>query len=143
MQQGFGDCTQFSWPLKYFLTFIASWYIFNHMVEYSTRLDDIFHSLADPTRRDMLRRLRPGQQTVGELAERYSLTFAAISKHVQVLERAKLVHKRKKGREQQVELSPNGLKQADNYLEQYRHMWEDRLDKLETFLANKKYKENN
>ncbi len=107
------------------------------MVEYKVSLDNIFHSLADPTRRDMLRRLRPGSQTVGELAKLYDLTFAAVSKHLQVLEKAKLVRKRRNGREQQVELVPAGLKQADKYLEQYRKEWKGRLDQLEKFLANK------
>lgn len=108
------------------------------MVEYKTDaakdLDAVFHSLADPTRRDILRRLRPRQMTVGQLAGHYDLTFAAISKHLQVLERARLVHKRRSGREQQVELSPGGLGRADTYLEQYRELWKGRLDRLETFL---------
>ena len=52
------------------------------MVELDTKLDTIFRSLADPTRRDMLRRLRPGEQTVGALANHYELTFAAVSKHL-------------------------------------------------------------
>jgi len=108
------------------------------MVEYSTTLDAIFHSLADPTRRDLLRRLRPGGQTVGALAEHYSLTFAAVSKHLQVLETARLVRKRRKGREQRVELSAAGLRKADKYLEQYRKLWEGRLDRLETFIKNNK-----
>jgi DNA-binding transcriptional ArsR family regulator len=68
------------------------------------------------------------------LAGHYRLTFAAVSKHLQVLERAKLVRKRRRGREQRVLLSPGGLKQADKYLEQYRKMWEERLDRLEVFL---------
>lgn len=108
------------------------------MVEYNTKLDAIFQSLADPTRRDMLRRLAPGEQTVGELARQYKLSFASVSKHLQVLERAKLVRKKRSGREQRVTLSPAGLKQADKYLEQYRVMWEEKLDRLEIFLKNSK-----
>ncbi|MDR3571601.1 MAG: metalloregulator ArsR/SmtB family transcription factor [Candidatus Pacebacteria bacterium] len=108
------------------------------MVEYKSTLDGIFLSLANPTRRDILRRLAPGVQTVSELADHYDLTFAAVSKHLQVLERAKLVHKRKSGREQRVELSPTGLQQADKYLEQYRKLWEEKLDRLEMFLKNDK-----
>ena len=108
------------------------------MVEYTSTLDDIFSSLADPTRRDILRRLRPGEQTVGELAIHYNLTFAAVSKHLQVLERAKLVRKRRRGREQRVELAPKGLSRADKYLEQYRVLWEGRLDSLESLLQNTK-----
>jgi DNA-binding transcriptional ArsR family regulator len=108
------------------------------MVEYNTILDDIFSSLADPTRRDILHRLRPRQQSVGELAKHYDLTFAAVSKHLQVLERAKLVRKRRRGREQRVELSPTGLHKADKYLESYRKLWEERLDRLETYLQTSK-----
>jgi len=111
------------------------------MVEYKTKLDDIFHSLADPTRRDILRRLgseKTGEQTIGELAHKYDLTLAAVSKHVQVLEQALLVRKRRKGREQRVSLSPAGLGQADRYLEQYRVLWEKRLDRLEDFLKEDK-----
>jgi DNA-binding transcriptional ArsR family regulator len=108
------------------------------MVEYSTKLDNVFHSLADPTRRDILRRLAPGDQTVGELAEHYYLTFAAVSKHLQVLERAKLVRKHRNGREQRVELSPTMLSKADKYLEQYRVLWEDKLERLELFLKDNK-----
>jgi len=84
----------------------------------------------------MLRRLRPREQSVGELAEHYRLTFAGVSKHLQVLEHAKLVRKRRSGREQRVELSPLGLVQADKYLEQYRGLWEAKLDQLEVFIKN-------
>lgn len=107
------------------------------MVEYRG-LDDIFHSLSDPTRRDILRRLRSHEQSVGTLAAHYDLTFASISKHLQVLERAKLVRKCRIGREQRVELSPKGLQQANKYLEQYRKEWEERLDRLEGFLKTNK-----
>jgi len=108
------------------------------MVEHTKDLDAVFQSLADPTRRDILRRLRPREQSVGELAAQYDLTFAAVSKHLQVLERAKLVRKRRLGREQLVELSPQGLRKADKYLESYRKLWEGRLDRLGTFLKNTK-----
>lgn len=108
------------------------------MVEYSKDLDVIFQSLADPTRRDILRRLRPREHTVGELAQHYDLTFAAVSKHLQVLERARLVRKRRSGREQKVELSPAGLGRADTYLAQYRILWEEKIDRLEEFLKPNK-----
>ena len=106
------------------------------MVEYNP-LDSIFSSLADPTRRDILRRLRSKEQSVGELAARYDLTYAAISKHLQVLERAQLVRKSRKGRKQQVELVSQSFKKADAYLEQYRKSWGERLDRLEMFLQAK------
>jgi DNA-binding transcriptional ArsR family regulator len=117
---------------------MVTWVIFNHMVEYYPSLNDVFHSLANPTRRDILRRLSPHEQTVGELAEHYSLTFAAVSKHLRVLERAKLIRKRRSGREQKVQLFPQGLEQANKYLEQYRGLWEEKLDQLEVFLKNNK-----
>lgn len=86
----------------------------------------------------MLRRLRPKDQSVGELADHYELTFAAVSKHIQVLEQAKLVHKQKVGRQQLVGLSPSGLCRADDYLKQYRDMWEKKVDRLENYLKNNK-----
>jgi DNA-binding transcriptional ArsR family regulator len=104
------------------------------MVEYNSKLDTIFQALADSTRRDMLRRLSAGEHTVGSLAAEYKLTFAAVSKHLQVLEHAKLIKKRRSGRKQWVTLSPLGLKQADTYLEQYRKVWEEKLDRLAAFL---------
>ncbi len=112
--------------------------LFNYMVEYMSKLDDVFHSLSDSTRRDILHRLAPGEQTVGALASHYNLTFAAVSKHLQVLERAKLVQKRRDGREQRVTLSPHGLRNADKYLEQYRKLWEEKLDRLGEYLKKNK-----
>jgi DNA-binding transcriptional ArsR family regulator len=110
------------------------------MVEYTLRLDDIFGSLAHSTRRDMLRRLVQGEQSVGALAAPYPLTFAAVSKHVRVLEKARLIIKRRQGKEQMVRLSPEALAQVDNYLAQYRQLWEGRLDALETMLAREQGK---
>lgn len=106
------------------------------MVElaFVTPLDSIFGSLADPTRRDMLRRLMDGDLNIGELAAPYDITFAAASKHLKVLEEARLIIKRKQGRERIVCLAPQALAEADNYLQQYRQMWSDRLDSLEQYL---------
>lgn len=94
--------------------------IFNHMVEYAYNLDSIFSSLADATRRDMLTRVALREYSVGELVAHYHLSFAAISKHLKVLEEACLVCKRKEGRKQMVSLAPGALKVASEYLEQYR-----------------------
>ncbi|MDE2213149.1 MAG: winged helix-turn-helix transcriptional regulator [Patescibacteria group bacterium] len=105
------------------------------MVEYSERLDHIFASLADPTRRDILRRISRKELSVGEIAKSYELTFAAVSKHLQVLERAKLVKKERRGREQVVRVSLRALGEADRYLERYRVLWEERLDRLEEYLS--------
>jgi len=104
------------------------------MVEYTPTLDSIFSSLADPTRRDILRRVSTRQLSVGEIALPYDLTFAAISKHLKVLERARLIIKKRRGKEQIVRIAPQALQQADDYLEFYRQFWEERLDSLEDYL---------
>lgn len=106
------------------------------MVEYAlnTPLDSIFGSLADPTRRDILRRLMGGDMSVGQVAASYDLTFAAVSKHLKVLEEARLVVKRKRGKERIVCLAPQTLAEADGYLGQYRQMWQGRFDSLENYL---------
>lgn len=104
------------------------------MVEYTLQLDNIFASLSDPTRRDILSRVARCELSVGELAAHYNLTFAAISKHLKVMERACLITKRKDGKKQMVSLAPEALMSADEYLEQYRRMWQSRYDKLETLI---------
>lgn len=93
------------------------------MVEYTSELDSIFASLADPIRRDILDRVARAEHSVGELVQYYQVSFAAISKHLKVLERAKLVTKRKEGKKQMVSIAPHALQCADEYLERYRQMW--------------------
>lgn len=104
------------------------------MVEYSLQLDSVFSSLADPTRRDILNRVARSQLTVSQIAQPYDMSLAAISKHLKVLEKAQLVIKRRKGKEQMVRLAPQALGDALDYLEHYRQMWESRLDSLERYL---------
>lgn len=108
------------------------------MVEYALSLDSTFSALADPTRRDILQRLTDAQLSVGEIAKYYDLTFAAISKHLKVLERARLIVKRRKGKQQMVSLAPQPLADAAGYLEWYRNLWESRLDSLEQYLSENK-----
>ncbi len=105
------------------------------MVEYTLSLDSIFGSLADPTRRDILSRVAQGDLTVGEIAKPYDLTLAAISKHLKVLEKAKLIVKRRRGKEQIVSLYPAAFKSAEDYLRWYQNLWNQRLDSLEEYLA--------
>lgn len=107
------------------------------MVEYSLKLDSIFGSLADPIRRDILTRVADCEHSVGELVARYHVSFAAISKHLKVLEQAGLIAKRKEGKKQMVSLAPDALKSADEYLEQYRQMWQSRYDRLDAILQEK------
>jgi len=108
------------------------------MVEYVFSLDNVFGALADPTRRDILRRVSSDEMSIGQIARHYDLTFAAVSKHLKVLERAKMVIKRRKGKEQIVSLSPGAIASADEYLEFYRRLWEKRLDSLAVYLEENK-----
>ena len=104
------------------------------MVEYILQLDSIFASLSDPTRRDILAKVAQAELSVGDLVKKYDISFAAISKHLMVMERAKLISKRKEGRKQMVSLAPGALKSADEYLEQYRQIWQSRYDKLDALI---------
>jgi DNA-binding transcriptional ArsR family regulator len=107
------------------------------MVEQLINLDTVFQSLADPTRRDILRRVGEAELSIGEIAQNYNLTFGAISKHLKVLERASLIVKKRKGREQVVKLAPQSFIGATEYLEWYKPFWTDKLISLETYLKEK------
>jgi DNA-binding transcriptional ArsR family regulator len=106
------------------------------MVEYVLNLDSIFASLADPTRRDILRRVSDSELSVGEIAHPYDLTFSAVSKHLKVLEKAKLIIKRRQGKEQIVSLAPQALADAAEYLNWYRQFMEAQYDSLANYLNN-------
>lgn len=104
------------------------------MVEYILPLDSIFASLADPTRRDILDRLQVGQLNVSEIAQPYDMSLAAVSKHLKILEQAKLIMKRRKGKERIVSLQPQAMIEAAEYLQQYERLWDERFNRLEKFL---------
>ncbi|EFH88183.1 ArsR/SmtB family transcription factor [Ktedonobacter racemifer] len=104
------------------------------MVEQDTYLDGIFGSLADPIRRDILRRLMNAQYTVSQIAQDYQISFAAVAKHLHVLEKAHLVMKQRRGKEQVVSLVPQALKDASHYLAQYEALWNYRFDALDKVL---------
>jgi DNA-binding transcriptional ArsR family regulator len=104
------------------------------MVEYTLSLDSIFGSLADPIRRDILRRVTDCELNISEIALPYSVSLAAISKHLKILERAQLITKRKQGKEHFVTISPAALKQADDYIRQYASLWNGRFDRLDALL---------
>ena len=108
--------------------------MFNHMVEDSAVLDGAFHALAHPARRDMLRRLSEGALTVGELAAPLSMSLAAASKHVIVLERAALVRRTVEGRRHVCRLDPEPLASATDWLRFYERYWNERLDDLQALL---------
>jgi DNA-binding transcriptional ArsR family regulator len=110
------------------------------MVEYNIELDSIFHSLADSTRRDMLRLLRIyDKMSVGEIAAHYKMTFAGTSKHLKVLSSARLITKQKKGKKQMISLSPAAFNSVDKYMEEYRRLWEVRFDRLDKVLNEDKH----
>lgn len=104
------------------------------MVEHTLQLDSIFTSLADPTRRDILSRVAKAELSISQLVSEYDMSFAAVSKHLSVMERARLIVKRREGKKQMVSLAPDALRSADEYLEQYRLMWQSRYDKLDKII---------
>ena len=99
-------------------------------------LDRLFGALADATRRDILARVMDTDASVSELASRYRMSFAAVQKHVAVLERAHLVTKRKDGREQRVAGNPDAVRRANRLLEQFEQIWQARISRLDELLAN-------
>lgn len=103
------------------------------MVESNT-LDTVFMALADSTRRSILERVAKSEMSIGEIVRHYSLTFAAVSKHIKVLERANLITKKRRGKEQVVILMPSTLKIAKKKIERYTKIWDSRFDNLENLL---------
>jgi DNA-binding transcriptional ArsR family regulator len=93
-----------------------------------------FAALADPTRRAILARLSAGERSVNELARPFRMSLPAVSKHLKVLERAGLIARSREAQWRPCRLKPARLKQADDWLEQYREMWEQRLDRLDDYL---------
>ena len=105
------------------------------MVNYSDEsLDLIFSALSDSTRRAILVRLAGGDLTVGELAEPFDMSLAAVSKHLRVLERAGLLTQEKDGRIRRCHLNPEPLQTAAHWINHYRQFWEDQFSHLATFL---------
>ena len=97
--------------------------------------DRIFQALADSTRRDIVRRVLVQEQSVSELAERYAMSFAAVQKHIAVLERASLVTKQRRGREQLVHGNPDALRRASELLDQFEDLWRRRVMRIDGILA--------
>ena len=100
-----------------------------------TEVDRLFQALADATRRDILTRALTGEHSVTALAARYEMSFAAVQKHVAVLERASLVVKTRRGREQLVTADPDALARARRLLEQYEALWRHRVAAIDDLLA--------
>ena len=105
------------------------------------RLDDIFHALANRTRRALLHQLAEGPARVSELAEPHGMSVNAISKHLFVLERAGLLRRTRKGHVQSCLLEAGPMSTADEWIRDYRHFWSGKFDRLAEFMEKKKSKE--
>jgi DNA-binding transcriptional ArsR family regulator len=100
------------------------------------KADRLFHALADATRRDIVMLVLQGEHSVSALARRYPMSFAAVQKHVAVLEAAELVTKRRRGREQLVCGNVEGVRGASALLEQFEAVWRSRMERFAQILAD-------
>src|SRR6187431_2378757 len=105
------------------------------------RLSITFAALADPTRRAILARLASGECSVTELAEPFDMSMPAVSKHLRVLERAGLIARRREAQLRPCRIEAGPLKQVAAWTEHYRHIWEERLDRLDVYLREMTAKE--
>src|SRR5262245_10237807 len=113
--------------------------ILNHMVQDQSRsLDRVFHALAHPARRAMLRRLADGERNLTELAAPLRMSFPAASKHGRGLEKARLVRRRVVGRTHICRIEGQPLAQASGWLEEYRQIWEGNFQRLDDLLEEMK-----
>jgi DNA-binding transcriptional ArsR family regulator len=97
--------------------------------------DRIFGALGDATRRDIVRRAIDGEEGVAELAEHYPMSFAAVQKHVAVLERAGLVSKHRVGRRKVVRTNLEGLRAARRLLDRYEDLWRERVERMTQLIS--------
>lgn len=100
-----------------------------------TDLDRLFQAFADTTRRDIVSRVLTEEHSVSSLAARYAMSFAAVQKHVAILERASVVRKEKRGREQIVRIHLNGIRSARALLDEYEKIWRHRVDRMTAILS--------
>lgn len=98
-------------------------------------VDRIFRALADSTRRDIIRRTLTEEASISDLADRYDMSFAAVQKHIKVLERAGLVTKHRSGRERRIRGNPEAIRKAQELLNAYERLWRGRIDRLDALLA--------
>jgi len=105
------------------------------------RLSATFAALADPTRRAILSRLLSGECSVTELAEPFDMSMPAVSKHLRVLERAGLIARRRDAQWRHCRVEAGPLKDVADWTERYRHIWEQRFDRLDRYLQQMKAKE--
>lgn len=106
----------------------------------SQQLDLLFYALSDPTRRQILRLVKEGTHTVGELADPFKISLAAISKHIKILEKAKLLKRERIGRIHECTFNPEALKNAEECIKFYTNFWTQSLDAFADELEGKKKK---
>ncbi|MAU08214.1 MAG: transcriptional regulator [Anaerolineaceae bacterium] len=104
-------------------------------------LSSTFAALADPTRRAILARLSEGEATVNELAEPFDISLPAVSKHLKVLEKAGLITRGREAQWRPCQLNAGPLQDAATWIDQYRHIWEGRFDRLDDYLQELKNKQ--
>jgi DNA-binding transcriptional ArsR family regulator len=104
-------------------------------------LSNTFAALADPTRRAILARLAQGEATVNQLAEPFHLKLPTVSKHLKVLQRAGLVRQGRKAQWRPCRLEPAPLKEVADWVERYRRIWDERLNRLDAYLTELQQKE--
>ena len=100
----------------------------------SDQLSNTFAALADPTRRAILARLALGETSVNALAEPFEMSLPAVTKHLKVLQRAGLISQSRQAQWRPCKLEAAPMKEVANYLEQYRQLWEQRFDQLDSYL---------
>ena len=104
----------------------------NHMAD---RLSTTLAALADPTRRAILARLATGEATVSQLAEPFDISLPAVSRHLKVLQKAKLITQGREAQWRPCRITPAPLEEVSDFVEAYRELWERRLDRLEDYLS--------
>ena len=102
---------------------------------HADRLSATFSALADPTRRAILARLVRGETSVLELAEPFDMSLPAVSKHLKVLEHAGLITRSREAQWRPCRIEPEALRGVDDWLEEYRRLWNERFDRLDDYLA--------
>jgi len=107
----------------------------------AAHLDQTMMALADPTRRAILHRLSKGEARVTEIASPFDMSLNAVSKHILILERADLIRRRIEGRDHYLSVNTKPLNEAGEWIEKYRRMWEQRLDRLDDYLEELQAKE--
>ena len=125
------------------MVYIWRQYLFNAVKRLRKKVSEdqlglVFHAISDPTRRSLLERLTYGPAMVTELARPFEMSLPAVSKHLRVLERAKLVTRTVEGRVHRCALAPEPLQEAEQWLNHYRSFWMTALDGLSRYVENEK-----